>query len=441
MLKAIKVVGDALFMTYHSNRNFSLLTLGQFASIVGDRISTAVFLSIAVAIVASTQSTYQATIVIVFQTLPFLFLGYFFGLMADLVRKKNILIFADAARALVIVTLYFYHDSLIFLYFCVFLIGVLTAMFNPTKRAILPFLVKRESLIFFNKFFAMIEILALMVGLGFGAFLLSTIGIKNALLLDASTYIFSMILLLFLSYHDEDEVLERERRGTLANEIKRHTKELKEGLVYLWNHNNLRYLIINLVFFHFLAVAVFTSAVIDFSVRTFDSGREYLIGLGFNFGNMLVGSHTTFILLFVAIGALASPLIKMMFSRVRESVLSVYAFIVGGIAAIILVILSIILPMKAFYPIFIVSMVLMGMVVGLQYLRIMYLVQMRTDKEFMGRVVSVNDLVWSSSLAVGMLVGAYINEIFTYKAGLLIGGVIYLMGAASFYFSRKKIDW
>lgn len=428
-------------MTHHSKRNFSLLAVGQFASIVGDRISTAVFLTIAAAIVASTQSTYQTTIVIVFQTLPFLFLGYFFGLMADLVKKKKILIFADIARAFVIVALYFYHDSLWFLYLCVFLIGILTAMFNPTKRAILPFLVKRENLIFFNKVFAMIEILALMVGLGFGAFLLSTIGIGNALLLDASTYIFSVILLMFLSYHDEDEVLEKKNRVSFMNVVKRRVRELKEGLIYLWNKDNLKFLIINLVFFHFLAVAVFTSAVIDFSVRVFGFGREYLIGIGFNFGNMLVGSHTTFILLFVAIGALSAPLIKMLFSRVRESVLSVYAFMAGAIAAFLLVLFSNVLPMSVFYPIFILSMMLMGAIVGLQYLRIMYLVQMRTDKEYMGRVVSINDIVWSSALALGMLGGAYINELFTYRAGLLVGGFIYLMGAISFWFSRKKIDW
>lgn len=428
-------------MTYHSKRNFSLLTIGQFGSIVGDRISTAVFLTIATAIVGTTQSSYQSSIVLVFQTLPFLIFGYLFGLMADLVQKRKILIFADIARAVVLVVLYFHHESLLVLYACVFSIGLLTAMFTPAKKSILPFLVKRESLVFFNKFYAMIEIVAMMIGLFFGAFLLSKIGIGNALLFDASTYIFSMTLLFFLSYHDENEVLERKKRGSFRSEYKKYARDLREGWRYLLRNDNIKFVILNLVFFHFLAVAVFSSSVIDFSIRTFDFGKDYLISAGFDFGDLLVGSHTTFIFLFVAIGAMTSPLFNMLFKKLRESALTVYTYLAGALGVFLLVLSSFVLSLKMFYPIFILSMIFMGIVVGIQYIRIPYLIQMNTDKKFMGRVVSLSEIVWGVAFFLGMLFGSYINEILTYKVGLLIGGMIYLMGAVSFWFSRGKISW
>jgi len=314
-------------------------------------------------------------------------------------------------------------------------------MFDPAKKSILPFLVRKENLVFFNKFYAMVEIISMMIGLAFGAFLLSKIGIGNALLFDASTYIFSMCLLFFLVYHDENEVLQKERKEYLGEAVRRHIRELREGWNYLARNNNAKFVILNLIFFNFLAVAVFSASLIDFSIRSFDFGRNYLVALGFNFEDLLVGSHTTFIFLFVAIGALFVPLLKMIFNRVKESTLSACLFVIGAIFISPLMVFSLIVPLSVFYPIFVLSMIPIGMIVGLQYIRVTYLIQMNTDKRFMGRVVSLSEVVWSFTTFFGMLSGSYINEVFTYKIGFLVGGFVYLMGALSFWFSRSKIDW
>jgi MFS family permease len=428
-------------MAYNPGRNFSLLTLGQFVSIVGDRVSMAVFISIAAGIVASSQTTYQSSIVIVFQTMPFLLFGYLFGLMADLVEKKRILIFADFGRAMILVALYFYHESLIFLYFCVFSLGVLTSMFDPAKKSILPFLVRKDQLIFFNKLYSTIEIVAMMIGLAFGAFLLSKIGINNALLFDASTYIFSMMMLFFLSYHDEDEVLKVKKKESFSELFNRHIRELKEGWTYLMGNDNVKVVILNLVFFNFLAVAVLLSSVIDFSIRTFEFGKIFLINIGFDFENLLVGSHTTFVFLFVAIGGLTSPLWKFVFRKTKDSILSIWIFLSGVIVISLVVVGSSIFSMDVFYPFFLLAMFIMGAIVGMQYIRVIYLIQMNTDKKYMGRVVSLSDIIWSLSTFIGILLGAYLSEIFTYRVGFLVGGVIYLMGAISFWILRDRIDW
>ncbi|NPE26862.1 MFS transporter [Methanococcoides sp. SA1] len=428
-------------MVYHSGRNFSLLTVGQFASIVGDRISTAVFISIAAAIIMDASSTTYSSIIIMCQTLPFLLFGYLFGLTADLVEKRKVLIFSDMARAGILILLYFYHESLIFLYFCVFGLGFFTALFDPAKKSIMPFLVRKDQLIFFNKFYAVIEILAMMIGLGFGAFLLSNIGIERALIFDASTYLFSMILLMFLSYRDESEVLKRSRKESFGEELGRHWKELKEGIRYLKKNYNMQSIIGNFVFFHFFAVAIFASSVLSFSVENFELGRNYLVGLGFGFENMLVGSHTTFIFLFVAIGALISPLAKVVIGKMRESTLSGWVFIFGGFSVFALVFVANNFSIMAFYPIFLVSMILMGLIVGVQYIRIVYLVHLNTDKKFMGRMISLTDIVWSLSLFGGMAVGAVISDIYGYDIGLLAGGVVYLIGGILLLRKRGRIDW
>lgn len=430
-------------MVYHAKKNFSLLMIGQFISILGDRISTSVFLTIAGMIVMDSSSSYQSSIIIAFQISPFLIFGYLFGLMADLVEKRKILIYADVGRAITLIALMFFHDSLFFLYFCVFMIGFFTSMFEPAKKAILPFLVKRDSLVFFNKFFAFVEIFAMFIGLGVGAFLLSKIGVERALFWDACTYLFSLCLLLFIKYKDEDKVLEKSRKKFegFKGIMVRHKNELKEGLVYLKSNTNVKYVIFNLIFFHFFTVALFASTIIDYSIRSFDVGKNILIIHGFEFSDMLVGSHTTFVFLFVAIGAMFAPVIKLLFSRVKDSILSVYVFLFGASLLFISSVMSLILPFKVFYILFFPIIFLIGIVAGLQYIRYTYLIHLNTEKEFMGRVVSVAEIVWSLALFVGILFGSFFNEIFSYKFGLILCGLVYLCGAGSFYFSKGKINW
>jgi len=417
--------------------------IGQFISILGDRISTSVFLTIAAMIVMDVNSSYQSSIIIAFQIIPFLVFGYFFGLMADLVEKRRILIFADLGRASILVALYFFHNSLWFLYLSVFLIGFFTSMFEPAKKAILPFLVKRESLVFFNKFFAFMEIFAMFIGLGVGAFLLSEIGVEKALILDSCTYLFSFVLLLFIKYHDESDVLEKRlpKIENLKHEMIRHKKELLEGLMYLKSNTNVKYIIFNLIFFHFMVVALFASAVIDYSIRVFEVGKNVLMNFGFDFSNMLVGSHTTFIFLFVAIGAMLTPGIKYFLSRVKESVLSVWVFLFAFFLMILATVLNVILPIEQFYVLFLGIVFLTGIVAGLQYIRYLYLIQLNTEKEFMGRVISVAEIIWSLALFFGILFGSFFNDYFTYRYGFVLTSVFCLCGAGSFYFSRGKITW
>lgn len=430
-------------LVYNSKRNFSLLVVGQFVSILGDRISTSVFLTIAAMIVADMSSSYQSSVIIAFQILPFLIFGYFFGLMADLVQKRRILIVADLGRAFMILLLYFFHTSLWFLYFTVFVIGFFTAMFEPAKKSILPFLVKKSNLVFFNKFFAFMEIVAMFVGLGVGAFLLSEIGVEHALLLDASTFLISMVLLLFIKYRDESEVLAKKIPSleSFKEGLVRHKKELGEGLIYLKSNANVLYVISNLVFFHFFTVALFAATVIDFSIRTFDVGREILISLGLDFSNMLVGSHSTFIFLFVAIGAMFAPLVQMFLKKYKESVLSVLAYLVGAVFLILWGVFSFSLPFRIFYLSVYFFMFLIGIIAGVQYIRYVYLIQLNCDKEFMGRVMSVCEIVWSLALFVGILVGSFFNTSFGYTWGFFACALFYFLGAGSFYFSKGKISW
>lgn len=415
-------------MSFNSKKNFFLLTFGQFISVIGDRISTVVFFSLVIAIVGSSQSTYQSSLLVALQVVPFLFFGYFFGFLADIVEKRKILIFADITRAIIILSLFFFHQSLTYIYICVFLIGLLTSMFEPARKSILPFLVENKNLIFYNKLYATLEILAIMIGLMVGTFLLQFISIQKALILDVITYLFSLLLIFFIKYKDESEVLEkRDKFKKLKEKYSTYKKDLKLGIKYLKNHNNVKFVIINIIFFHFLASAIYFTVINDFSIRNSHLtpfNPEALISLS---------------LLVIAFGGLLSPLIKYFLKNVKESKLTIYIYILGSILILIQFFILTFLE-NYFYP-FLITLFFLGNIAGLNFIRYLYLIHINCEKVYMGRVVSVSEIVWSLVIVVGILFGSYFNQVFTYQYGILLVSFIYFLGALSFIYSSKKISW
>lgn len=411
----------------HTKKNFTLLTVGQFISVMGDRISTAVFISIAAFIVGSTETSFRSSLLVAFQIIPFFLFGYFFGYLADRIEKRKILIFADIGRALALIILFFFHDSLLVLYGVVFTIGLFSSMFEPARKSILPFLVERSKLVYYNKVFASMEIIAMMIGLAIGAFALKFFSLKEAIIFDAATYIFSMSLLLFLDYSDNQDKIEIGKDGKKPRtELKKEWEDLKGGWIYLKSHNNLKYVIINIIFFHFLGAAIFFTTATDFGTRFATSIED-------------VGSKVGLSLLFVALGALFSPLAKKLLKDMKESTLSIRVFLSASFVLFMLFVIT--MTTSQYFYVVLGLFFFLGILAGLQYIRFLYLIHMNCDKKYMGRVVSVAEITWSFVIVIGILVGSLINEFLTFKYGFLACSIVFLCGAISFHFTKDKITW
>ena len=404
-------------MQKYEKKNFYFLTLGQFVSLIGDKISLAVFISIAVAIIGTTESTYNSSFLIATLYAPLFLFGYLFGLLADKKKKKELMILSDILRATLILSLLFFNDSLLYLYCCVFLIGVLTSMFEPCKKSIMPFLVPKEKIIFYNKIYASLEIIALLVGFLFGTYLIEAFSLSVALIFDASTYLFSALLLVFIKYTQETITKKKKEKPTTL-------KELKEGIHYIKNSIELKVILIGIVFFHFFASAFFVSSSTDFSIRISQS-----IG-------MSPGSSFSFLLFFIATGALVSPVIKKLSQSIRESTLTKFIYLFGSITLFLFV-----FSLKNFENNYYTALFfhfIIGIFAGLQYIRYIYLIQTNTQKRYLGRVVSVSDLIFALGAILGLGLGAIINETLTYNSGFLITGVIYFIAYLYMVFSTRK---
>lgn len=412
------------------NRNFLFLLIGQFVSVIGDRISTIIFLSIIINLVGTVESSYQSTLIVAVQIVPFFLFGYLFGLLADKVPKKQIMIKSDMLRGLLILGMFLFYEQLTILsvYICVFIIGTLSSMFEPSRKAIIPFIVPKEKITMMNKVYATFEIGAMLIGFLVGAFLLEIIDPRDALLIDLGTYLFSMILLMFIKYNDnlQNISIEEETKG-IREGLKKYGHELKQGMLYIRKNDNVKYVITNIIVFHFFAVSMFFATVNDYGIRT-----AHILGIA-------PASNVSLLLLVVAIGALCSPMYKFFFKNTRDSTLTQIIFFAGGILVIMQGLLVNFVP--NFYYLNFILFFLLGIIAGAQYIRFLYIIHLNTEKEVMGRVISIAEITWSLVIVLGIGVGSLLNELYTYEVAFYICGLVYIVAALSFNFITDKIDW
>ncbi len=399
------------------NKNFLFLLIGQFLSVIGERISTLVFFSIAVSIIGS-ESSFLASFLIAIQFIPLFLFGYIFGVFADEYNQKRLMIIADFLRALSIIFLILYSDSLIILYFVVFLIGLFTALFEPSKKSMIPFIVKKEDLIKLNKLFALFEIFAIFLGILLGSILLQFFTIKEALSINFITYLISFFLIILINYKPKN--FKKKLRVSIL-------KDFKQGLNYLRDNYNTKHIILNITMINFFAAGLNFSSISDYTIK--------------NSNNLDPGTQIGIFLLTMAIGAMLTPIFNKLIEKknFKDSKIVANIFLMGGLFALFITFLMYMNLINYYFLLgfFFVS----GTLVGIIYTRILYLLHLNTNEKFYGRIISINDLVSSSTTILGILIGGLIVEFLSYKVGFLLTGLTFIIGYFYFRIVIDKLSW
>ena len=404
------------------NKNFVFLLLGHFISLMGEKLSTIVFFSIAVTIVG-TESSIYATLLLAVQYIPYFLFGYFFGTLADKVSKKLLLVIADLSRALAIIIILFVQDSLVLLYIVVAILGLFTGMFEPTKKSLIPFIVNREDLYKFNKVNAVLEITAMFLGLVLGTIFLSHFSVDDALKLNIATYLFSLCMVLFISVSGicTDGSKSKLCRSELYCGI-------KEGLSYVKSHFELKAIIVCVTVISYLGSGVFYAALSDMSIKLSDSG----ISAGVDFGYYLI---------ILALGAASSQIFVKIFEFLKHSDIIKIIYLTGGVLIAYLAFLFFLMDLKNFYYIGLILFVC-GIGIGANYIRVLYLIHHHCEKKYLGRVVSLNDITHVAMLLIGIIIGSLFIEVFDYKYGFLLAAFIYFMGYILTHIAQRKgLNW
>ncbi|MFH1549734.1 MAG: MFS transporter [Planctomycetota bacterium] len=219
------------------NRNLMLLWSGQTVSVLGDSVY---IIALPLLVLELTRSKPLTGAVMFAYYLPFILLGAFAGVLVDRFNRKTLMILADLARALILLTIpllaFLGVLSVSALFITAFLIACFTTVFFPARDSIIPHLVAEKRLMQANSLVQTSQYMAMVLGALTASALIQFVGTVHAFTVNAGTFVVSLILVAAI-------VLPR-RKGTARHIPLRPLDDLREILRYITREKRLGQLLL-----------------------------------------------------------------------------------------------------------------------------------------------------------------------------------------------------
>lgn len=215
------------------NRDFHLLFAAAAASKLGTQIS---YLAIPLlAVTTLDASPAQVGLLGTLSTVSFLAIGLPAGVWVDRLRRRRLQILADLTRMVLLasvpVTWWLGWLSMELLYAVVLAVGVGTVFFDVAAQSYLPQIVGRDGLVVANARLASADAVSQVAGRSVGGFVVQLLTAPVALLVDATSYLWSALCLLRIRDPDARPPARPDRH--LAREI-------GQGIRFVLGHPLLR---------------------------------------------------------------------------------------------------------------------------------------------------------------------------------------------------------
>jgi MFS family permease len=382
------------------NVNFGLLWFGQMISQIGDRI-----FSIAVMwyILDITDSAKSASYVMFFSVVPIIILACFSGVIVDRFNKKNIIVFSDIIRGILIISMSFlYFQNLLLtwhVYLFLFLSGCVTALFNPAISASIPFIVDDEKIDKAMAYQSSLRDMSTIFGAGIGGILISTIGIGWSFFVNGASYIFSAFA---------------EMPIKIKKTIKTHENsfflDMKQGFEFVYKNITLKKMLILFMIMNFFGPPVIL--IIPIIVKRSFFGVEWFAYFEIA---LAIGSIT---------GAVSVSFLSKRFNI--KNIITLNMILSG-------VFLGLLGVTATKSGIFLLQF-LLGFVLACININLMIIFQKITPDYIKGRFFSILETVSCLIVPLSFLVSGNTIERFGYQNNLYVMGVAIVLSSIYFYF-------
>jgi len=211
--------------------NYRFLWLAQVISLMGDW-----FNAIAVVLIINRyvdiNPAIAIAVTIIARSLPPFLLGPLAGVIADRFNRKNILLFTDFSRAVIVLGFLLVRgaEQVWLVYVLLVLQFSISAFFEPTRAAILPTLVQDNELLTANTLASATWSAVLATGAAIGGFFAASFGVSAALVIDALTFLLSAVLVLQIKMPAEAHTIPTDTSGW---------QDLIDGFRYVIGHPNI----------------------------------------------------------------------------------------------------------------------------------------------------------------------------------------------------------
>jgi len=231
------------------NKSFRYLWTGQLISALGDRLTQMGILVFVM--VAGHDKGDKIAMITFFSLLPFLIFGPLFGIIVDRYSRKNLMLLADLARAILVFfipLIWLNTHSILLIISWFFLLGTFTAVFSPAKMSIIANITNKDALLEANSAIVTTGLVATLVGTLIAGAVIKLSGIKSAFYINGLTYIISALFILKISYVKSIPL--EESSGKIYSNL---LSDIKIGINYIKRHQIITRLIILSSIFSFIS--------------------------------------------------------------------------------------------------------------------------------------------------------------------------------------------
>jgi MFS family permease len=375
------------------NGNFRIVYFSTFASNIGTWMQNVVLGAYALKL---TGSSAFVGLVFFAQLGPLLFLSTLGGLLADVVDRRRFLVGAQLAQLVFSFGLAGIalsdHPSRALLVAAVFAVGTANALGAPGLNAILPTLVPREDLSGAVALASVQMNLSRVIGPPIGALIYHALSAAPVFAINALTYLFAVIGLLWAKYP----------RRTNARVAERGFARLLSGVRIARRDPLLSHLLVTLFSFSFFSLAfvglmpVIADDSFGIGPKSWQYGVLYAcFGLGAALGAVSVGT---------------------VFARVSKTKLLRPAFFAF---AVVLTVFALLRAAAFAYPV----ALLLGYAYFVAITSMSTLIQSHLADEQRGRVMALWIMGFGGTVPVGVLVGGWVGHATSITAVIVAGAV------------------
>ena len=263
---------------YERTLTFSWLWAGQLVSLLGDWFN---IIASAILIHKITGSGLAVGVLFTIRMLAPFFVAPLAGIFADRYNRKNILIYTDIIRGIILIGYLFVKDKddIWLLYILTTLLFGVSGFFSPARSAILPDITAHNELGTANALSATSWSVMLALGAAIGGFTAGFFGVYTAFVIDGITFLVSAALLtqikLPLQFTSKTSLQERSRFSTLS---------------YMTRHPDILFISLHKAAIALLLSSGFMVAQVDIAKNHFVMGIDGAISLGIMYCMGGVGS-------------------------------------------------------------------------------------------------------------------------------------------------------
>ena len=166
------------------------LWYGQVVSELGDWINSIAIYTIILKVTGSGMAMAAAMMA---KLLPMVLVSPFAGVIIDRINRRTVMIISDVFRFFIVLGLLMVEgrETLWLLYTLTILEVCMSGFFEPARSAIIPSIIPKKDLVTANALCGSTWSVMLAFGAALGGFLVSLLGIRTAIILDALTFLLS----------------------------------------------------------------------------------------------------------------------------------------------------------------------------------------------------------------------------------------------------------